>query len=119
MGTLASTLSSVRPELVAGMAVILGVDKFMAECRSLTNLIGNAIACVVIAASEGDLDRGALCEKLGVAQREEAWEKAAGREAGEDLEQPHSPNPFSPASTGSWPSADRSRTSSATPSLAS
>merc|ERR1712186_199091 len=42
--TLASTLSAVRPELVAGMAIVLGIDKFMAECRSLTNLIGNAVA---------------------------------------------------------------------------
>merc|ERR1712203_751035 len=78
--TLASTLSSVRPELVAGMAVILGVDKFMAECRSLTNLIGNAVACVVIAASEGDLDRDALRERLGAARREEVLGKAAGGE---------------------------------------
>eukprot|EP00401_Gymnodinium_catenatum_P015732 CAMPEP_0117515280 /NCGR_PEP_ID=MMETSP0784-20121206/30500_1 /TAXON_ID=39447 /ORGANISM="" /LENGTH=497 /DNA_ID=CAMNT_0005311095 /DNA_START=74 /DNA_END=1568 /DNA_ORIENTATION=- len=55
--TLASTLSAVRPELVPGMAVVLGIDKFMAECRSLTNLIGNGVATVVVAAAEGELDR--------------------------------------------------------------
>merc|ERR1719277_1741304 len=55
--TLASTLGAVHPELVPGMAIVLGVDKFMAECRALTNMIGNGIGTVVIAASEGQLDR--------------------------------------------------------------
>ena len=42
---------------VAGMALILGVDRFMSECRSLTNFIGNAVACVVVTRWEGRLDR--------------------------------------------------------------
>jgi aerobic C4-dicarboxylate transport protein len=54
---LASTLSAVRPELLPGMAILLGIDKFMSECRSLTNIIGNGVAAVVISASEGELDR--------------------------------------------------------------
>lgn len=58
--TLASTLSAVRPQLVPGMAVVLGIDKFMSECRALTNLIGNGVATVVVAAAEGELDRGML-----------------------------------------------------------
>jgi len=42
---------------VAAMVLILGVDRFMAECRSLTNIIGNAVAALVVAAWEGELDR--------------------------------------------------------------
>jgi len=42
---------------VAGMALILGVDRFMSECRSLTNFIGNAVATVVVSRWEGALDR--------------------------------------------------------------
>merc|ERR1712099_34115 len=55
--TLASTLSAVRPELVPGMAIILGIDKFMSECRALTNIIGNGVAAVIVAWSEGELNR--------------------------------------------------------------
>ncbi|MBV8922404.1 dicarboxylate/amino acid:cation symporter [Bradyrhizobium sp.] len=61
--TLAGTLAAVRPELVPGMAIVLGIDKFMSECRALTNLCGNGVACVVVAWWEGELDR----EKLKVA----------------------------------------------------
>lgn len=54
--TLAATLAVV-PELpVAGMALILGVDRFMSECRSLTNFIGNAVATVVVSRWEDALD---------------------------------------------------------------
>jgi len=45
---------------VAGMALILGIDRFMSECRSLTNFVGNAVATVVIARWEGALDRDRL-----------------------------------------------------------
>ena len=55
--TLAATLSIVPSVPVAGMALILGVDRFMSECRSLTNFIGNAVATVVVARWEGRLDR--------------------------------------------------------------
>ncbi|MDB5685949.1 MAG: sodium:dicarboxylate symporter [Rhizorhabdus sp.] len=58
--TLAATLSIVPSVPVAGMALILGVDRFMSECRSLTNFIGNAVATVVIARWEGALDRDRL-----------------------------------------------------------
>jgi aerobic C4-dicarboxylate transport protein len=61
--TLAGTLAAVRPELVPGMAIVLGIDKFMSECRALVNLCGNGVACVVVAGWEGELDR----EKLRVA----------------------------------------------------
>ncbi|MET0361608.1 MAG: C4-dicarboxylate transporter DctA [Sphingobium sp.] len=58
--TLAATLSAVHSIPVAGMALILGVDRFMSECRSLTNFCGNAVATVVVARWEGALDRDAL-----------------------------------------------------------
>jgi aerobic C4-dicarboxylate transport protein len=58
--TLAATLASVRPELVPGMAIVLGIDKFMSECRALTNITGNGVACIVIAWWERELDRKAL-----------------------------------------------------------
>ena len=58
--TLAATLSVVPTVPVAGMALILGIDRFMSECRALTNFIGNAVATVVVARWEGELDRDAL-----------------------------------------------------------
>ena len=58
--TLAGTLAAVRPELVPGMAIVLGIDKFMSECRALTNLTGNGVACVVVSWWEGELDRTKL-----------------------------------------------------------
>ncbi|MBP3983607.1 dicarboxylate/amino acid:cation symporter [Pseudoxanthomonas helianthi] len=62
--TLAATLAVVPEVPVAGMALILGVDRFMSECRSLTNFIGNAVATVVVARWEGALDRDALDDAL-------------------------------------------------------
>ena len=62
--TLAATLSIVPSVPVAGMALILGVDRFMSECRSLTNFIGNAVATIVVARWEGALDRDALDRAL-------------------------------------------------------
>lgn len=62
--TLAATLSIVPSVPVAGMALILGVDRFMSECRSLTNFIGNAVATIVVARWEGALDRDALSRAL-------------------------------------------------------
>ena len=58
--TLGATLAVVNPALVPGMAIVLGIDKFMSECRALTNFCGNAVACVVIARWEGELDRDRL-----------------------------------------------------------
>jgi aerobic C4-dicarboxylate transport protein len=53
---LASTLSAMRTVPVEGIALVLGVDRFMSEARAITNLIGNAVATVVIAKSEGEFD---------------------------------------------------------------
>jgi Na+/H+-dicarboxylate symporters len=49
---------------VAGMALILGVDRFMSECRSLTNFIGNAVATVVVSRWENALDHDRLDSAL-------------------------------------------------------
>src|SRR5580698_1118406 len=62
--TLAGTLAVVNPALVPGMAMVLGVDKFMSECRALTNIVGNGIATIVVSASEGELDRAKLNDAL-------------------------------------------------------
>ena len=53
---LAATLSVVPSIPVAGMALVLGVDRFMSECRSLTNFVGNAVATIVVARWEGAID---------------------------------------------------------------
>jgi aerobic C4-dicarboxylate transport protein len=58
--TLAATLAVVPDVPIAGMALILGIDRFMSECRALTNFIGNAVATLVVARWEGALDRDAL-----------------------------------------------------------
>jgi len=58
--TLAATLAVVPEVPVAGMALILGVDRFMSECRSLTNFMGNAVATVVVSRWENALDRDRL-----------------------------------------------------------
>ena len=44
----------------AAMTLVLGIDKFMSECRALTNLVGNGVACIVVSAWEGELDRSKL-----------------------------------------------------------
>ena len=54
--TLAATLSSVGTIPVAGIALLLGVDRFMSEMRSITNLIGNGVATVVVSKWEGEFD---------------------------------------------------------------
>jgi aerobic C4-dicarboxylate transport protein len=58
--TLAATLAVVPSVPIAGIALILGVDRFMSECRALTNFIGNAVATIVVARWEGGLDRDRL-----------------------------------------------------------
>jgi len=55
--TLAATLSSVGTVPVAGITLLLGVDRFMSQMRSLTNLIGNGVATIVVAKWEGEFDQ--------------------------------------------------------------
>jgi aerobic C4-dicarboxylate transport protein len=62
--TLAATLSIVPDIPIQSIAILVGIDKFMSECRALTNLIGNGVACVVISRSEGELDKDKLHETM-------------------------------------------------------
>jgi aerobic C4-dicarboxylate transport protein len=61
---LAATLSAVGNVPVAGLALILGIDRFMSEARALTNLIGNGVATLVVARWTGDLDHARLKREL-------------------------------------------------------
>jgi aerobic C4-dicarboxylate transport protein len=62
--TLAATLAVVPSIPVAGLALILGIDRFMSEARSLTNFIGNGVAAIVVARWEHELDTVRLTEEL-------------------------------------------------------
>jgi aerobic C4-dicarboxylate transport protein len=80
--TLAATLMVVPSVPVAGLALILGIDRFMSEGRSLTNIIGNGVATIVIARWENALDRERLAAELaagsqGILSGEPAAEYAA------------------------------------------
>jgi aerobic C4-dicarboxylate transport protein len=61
---LAATLSAVGHVPVAGLALILGIDRFMSEARALTNLVGNGVATIVVAKWTGDLDAARLQQVL-------------------------------------------------------
>ena len=61
---LAATLSAVGGVPVAGLALILGIDRFMSEARALTNLVGNGVATIVVAKWTGDLDTERLHQHL-------------------------------------------------------
>ena len=74
---LAATLSAVGGVPVAGLALILGIDRFMSEARALTNLIGNGVATVVVGKWTGDLD----AERLRVQLDNEAPADAESPEA--------------------------------------
>ena len=65
---LVATLSVVPTIPVAGMALILGIDRFMSMCRATVNMIGNGVATVVVARWEKELDRDTLRKKLAAAQ---------------------------------------------------
>jgi aerobic C4-dicarboxylate transport protein len=71
--TLAATLAAFPVVPVAGLALLIGIDRFMSEARALTNFIGNGVATIVISRWEGELDLAALERELG------------GRPAGPDV----------------------------------
>ncbi len=70
--TLAATLSTTHTIPVAGLALLLGIDRFMSEARAITNLIGNGVATVVIAKWEGGLDEERMHRVLDGETDEEA-----------------------------------------------
>jgi aerobic C4-dicarboxylate transport protein len=61
---LGATIAAIPSIPIAGMAIILGIDKFMSECRALTNLVGNGVATVVVARWEKALDTKKLHDVL-------------------------------------------------------
>ncbi|BAE51694.1 Na+/H+-dicarboxylate symporters [Paramagnetospirillum magneticum AMB-1] len=63
--TLAATLAVVPSVPVAGLALILGIDRFMSEARALTNFVGNGVAAVVVSKWEKELDHEKMKEVLG------------------------------------------------------
>jgi aerobic C4-dicarboxylate transport protein len=83
--TLAATLAVVPDVPIAGMALILGIDRFMSECRALTNFIGNAVATLVVARWEGALDREALAAALNGESAPLAAEVDPAAGPGDDL----------------------------------
>jgi aerobic C4-dicarboxylate transport protein len=62
--TLAATLSVVGTIPIESLAILFGIDKFMSECRALTNLVGNGVATVVVSRWEGELDRDKLATAM-------------------------------------------------------
>ncbi len=69
---LAATLSAVGTVPVAGLALILGIDRFMSEARALTNLVGNGVATIVVAKWTGELD----VQRLHAGLNHETWVEA-------------------------------------------
>ncbi len=61
---LAATLGVVPVVLVESLALLVGIDRFMSECRALTNLVGNGVATVVISRWENEVTKEALNENL-------------------------------------------------------
>jgi len=64
LATLAGGLQSHRPDLVDGVGIIVGIDRFMSEARALTNFAGNAVATVLIGTWTGEIDTGRTEEVL-------------------------------------------------------
>ena len=82
---LAATLSAVGTVPVAGLALILGVDRFMSEARALTNLIGNGVATIVVAKWTDELDT----DRLRAGLNNETWEEAQNPEVMLDQKTDH------------------------------
>src|SRR5207253_5568335 len=64
--TLAATLSAVPSIPIQSLALLVGIDRFMSECRALTNIIGNGVATVVISRWEGEITKAELKTNLSV-----------------------------------------------------
>ncbi|HZL69475.1 MAG TPA: dicarboxylate/amino acid:cation symporter [Candidatus Limnocylindrales bacterium] len=75
--TLAATFAAVPTIPVAGLALILGVDRFMSEARALTNLVGNGVATMVVSRWEGELDKDRMSQVLNRETEAEAEEPEA------------------------------------------
>jgi aerobic C4-dicarboxylate transport protein len=62
--TLAATLQAIGSVPVAGLTLLLGVDRFMSEMRALTNLVGNGVATIVVSKWENEIDTGRMMRVL-------------------------------------------------------
>ena len=86
--TLAATLAVVPEVPMAALAILAGIDRFMSECRALTNLVGNGVATLAVAKWDGELDEAKLVRELTLGPAE-ADPATAGillrQEVGEDL----------------------------------
>ena len=82
--TLAATLAVVPTIPLSGMVLILGIDRFMSECRALTNIVGNGVATVVVSAWEKELDRDKLRDRCLTAR----WTRKPKRSAESRLPTP-------------------------------
>jgi aerobic C4-dicarboxylate transport protein len=91
---LAATLSAVGGVPVEGLALILGIDRFMSEARALTNLIGNGVATVVVAKWTGDVDTARMRRQLDAETDEAADEPEAVLDRAEPA---HMPDTNAPA----------------------
>src|SRR6266542_730859 len=97
LATLAGALQSHRPELVDGVGLIVGIDRFMSEARALTKFAGNAVATVVIGTWTGEFDRDRARRVLA---GEDPFDEATGldEEAAEPVVARYAPAPPSMAS---------------------
>jgi aerobic C4-dicarboxylate transport protein len=91
---LAATLSAVGTVPVAGLALILGIDRFMSEARALTNFIGNSVATLVVAKWCKSLDMDRLTAVLNNETQDEADVPELVLDDAPDIEIPHSPRPI-------------------------
>jgi aerobic C4-dicarboxylate transport protein len=81
--TLAATFAAIPTIPVAGLALILGIDRFMSEARALTNLVGNGVATVVVSGWENELDREKMRRVLNNESAQEAEEPELLLDGGE------------------------------------
>jgi aerobic C4-dicarboxylate transport protein len=81
LATLAGGLSAHRPELLDGVGLIVGIDRFMSEARALTNFAGNAVATVLVATWTNQLDRAELSAALS---GEDPFDEATMIDAADD-----------------------------------
>jgi aerobic C4-dicarboxylate transport protein len=86
--TLAATLSVIPTFPVAGLALLIGIDRFMSEARAITNLIGNALAAVVVARWDGSMDRDLLNRNLTIGARSSLTTAIDRAEQSEPTSQP-------------------------------
>ncbi|MEU4337348.1 cation:dicarboxylase symporter family transporter [Micromonospora lupini] len=89
IATLAGGLQSHRPDLVDGVGLIVGIDRFMSEARALTNFAGNAVATVLVGTWTGEFDRD---RAAGVLRGDDPFDEATMLDDHDDEESPARPD---------------------------